>query len=69
MDWIFVIEKPSANWTKTILVAGMGSFVFGYANNAIAGTLAQETFIAKFLTGSNANSIVGGIMGAYEYHI
>jgi hypothetical protein len=43
----------------------MGSFVFGYANNCIAGTLAQSSFQLKFLTGSNANSIIGGIMGAY----
>ncbi|KAL1987328.1 hypothetical protein VTN96DRAFT_4356 [Rasamsonia emersonii] len=49
----------------TILVAGMGSFMFGYANNSIAGTLVQTSFVSKFLSGSNANSIVGGIMGAF----
>jgi hypothetical protein len=46
------------------LVAGMGSFVFGYCNNAIAGSLAQTSFIEKFLSGSNAESIVGAILGA-----
>ncbi|OCK79788.1 general substrate transporter [Lepidopterella palustris CBS 459.81] len=49
----------------TIVVAGMGSFLFGYANNAIAGTLAQNSFLVKFLTGSNANSIIGGILGGF----
>lgn len=43
----------------------MGSFVFGYANNCIAGTLAQPSFQVKFLSGSNEESIIGGIMGAY----
>jgi hypothetical protein len=51
--------------SQTILVAGMGSFVFGYANNAIAGTLVQTSFVAKFLSGSNPDSVVGGILGAY----
>ncbi|KAF2814692.1 general substrate transporter [Mytilinidion resinicola] len=50
----------------TILVAGMGSFLFGYANNSIAGTLAQTSFIEKFLTGSNATSIIDGILGGFQ---
>lgn len=54
----------SANELKTVLIAGMGSFLFGYANNTIAGTLAQTSFIVKFLSGSNADSIISGIMGA-----
>ncbi|KAJ5998969.1 hypothetical protein N7451_006779 [Penicillium sp. IBT 35674x] len=48
-----------------ILIAGMGSFVFGYANNCIAGTLAQPSFQVLFLSGSNEESIIGGIMGAF----
>jgi hypothetical protein len=43
----------------------MGSFVFGYCNNSISGSLVQTSFVSKFLSGSNADSIVGGIMGAY----
>ncbi|KEF57235.1 uncharacterized protein A1O9_07425 [Exophiala aquamarina CBS 119918] len=43
----------------------MGSFVFGYCNNAIAGSLAQTSFIEKFLSNDNANSVVGGILGAF----
>lgn len=46
----------------------MGSFVFGYANNAIAGSFVQTSFVAKFLSGSNAESVIGGILGAYVFH-
>lgn len=28
----------------------MGGFVYGFSANALAGTLSQTTFIAKFLT-------------------
>jgi hypothetical protein len=45
------------------MTAGLGSFLFGYANNAIAGTFAQTSFIEKFLSGSNADSVIGGIIG------
>jgi hypothetical protein len=46
----------------------MGSFVFGYANNAIAGSFVQTSFVAKFLSGNNAESVIGGILGAYVLH-
>ncbi|KAJ9132461.1 general substrate transporter [Pleurostoma richardsiae] len=49
----------------SIAVAGMGSFVFGYCNNSIAGSFVQETFVEKFLSGRNADSIVGGILGGF----
>jgi hypothetical protein len=45
----------------------MGSFVFGYANNAIAGSLVQESFVKKFLSGGNADSVIGGILGVYVW--
>jgi hypothetical protein len=48
---------------QAILTAGMGSFVFGYANNAIAGSLVQKSFVDEFLSGTNASSIVGAILG------
>lgn len=47
----------------TVLAAATASFVFGYSNNAIAGTLAQSSFLEYFLT-TNATSRVGGILGA-----
>jgi hypothetical protein len=52
------------NYSQAILAAGIGSFVFGYANNVIAGTLVQTSFTEKFLSGDNASSIVGGVLGA-----
>jgi hypothetical protein len=58
----------SANSTQTIVVAGLGGFLFGYANNSIAGTLAQTSFQIKFLSGANANSIVDGILGGSVLH-
>lgn len=50
---------------QIILIASFGSFMFGYANNVIAGTLAQTSFGVKFLSGSNADSIIGGILGVW----
>ncbi|KAL5591183.1 hypothetical protein FOVSG1_010072 [Fusarium oxysporum f. sp. vasinfectum] len=49
----------------TILVAGMGSFVFGYANNSIAGSFVQTSFVEKFLSSGNADSVIGGILGGF----
>ncbi|KAI9824372.1 MAG: hypothetical protein M1819_000877 [Sarea resinae] len=59
--------KPhtSAYNILTIIIAGLGSFVFGYANNTIAGSLAQTSFIEKFLSGGNADQVTDGIMGAF----
>jgi hypothetical protein len=53
------------NVSQTILVAGMGSFVLGYDINSMAGTIVQASFVSRFLSGSNANSIIGGIIGGY----
>ncbi|KAL6360781.1 hypothetical protein LRP88_06489 [Fusarium phalaenopsidis] len=57
--------KVTAGNIFTILVAGMGSFVFGYANNAIAGSLVQQSFVNKFLNDGNADSVIGGILGVF----
>ncbi|KAF9891550.1 hypothetical protein FE257_004017 [Aspergillus nanangensis] len=62
---IHTTAKPTLTNVIAIVVAGMGSFVFGYANNTIAGSLAQTSFIEKFLSGSDADSIISGIMGAF----
>jgi hypothetical protein len=42
-------------------VAAVSSFLFGYGNNAVAGSFAQETFLKKFLSGSNANALIDSI--------
>ncbi|KAH8820758.1 general substrate transporter [Xylogone sp. PMI_703] len=66
--------KPHTSWNnivnanvslQTVIAAGLGSFNFGYANNVIAGTLAQPTFIAKFLSSSDNSARVDGIIGCF----
>jgi len=54
-----------ANSHELILTAGMASFNYGYMNNVIAGSFAQTTFIAKFLSGSNASSITDAMVSGY----
>ncbi|KAF9249807.1 hypothetical protein DTO006G1_8426 [Penicillium roqueforti] len=45
--------------------ACLGGFLYGFAANALAGSLAQPTFIAKFLSGSNATSVQDGMLGGF----
>lgn len=45
-----------------VLIAGYGSAMFGYANNAVTGSLAQTSFINKFLSGPDADSVTSGII-------
>jgi hypothetical protein len=60
----YITPHTSRTNLFVIAVAGLGGFNFGYANNAIAGSFAQPSFIAKFLSGGNADSVIGGILGA-----
>ncbi|KAK7202704.1 general substrate transporter [Myxozyma melibiosi] len=48
-----------------ILVAATSSFLFGYGNNAVAGSLAQESFIEKFLSGPNASALIDGMSAVF----
>ncbi|CZR70281.1 related to glucose facilitated diffusion protein [Phialocephala subalpina] len=50
---------------ELILGAGMASFNYGYMNNVISGSFGQTTFIAKFLSGSNASSITDAIVSGF----
>ena len=56
--------KGHTSWINiiTILAAATASFNFGYSNNAIAGTLAQSSFLEYFLT-TDPTSRVGGMLG------
>ncbi|KAI1618897.1 general substrate transporter [Exophiala viscosa] len=58
--------EPHTSWINilTILAAGTASFIFGYSNNVIAGTLAQASFLEKFLTVETTPRI-GGMLGAF----
>ncbi|KAL9096250.1 MAG: hypothetical protein Q9165_001773 [Trypethelium subeluteriae] len=49
-----------------MVTAALGSFLYGFSANAIASTLAQPTFIAKFLstgTTSRTDGLLGGFLG------
>ncbi|EXJ63544.1 uncharacterized protein A1O5_11305 [Cladophialophora psammophila CBS 110553] len=48
-----------------ILAATLASFNYGYSNNVIAGSFAQVTFLAKFLSGSNASALIDGIVSGF----
>ena len=47
----------------TVLVAGWASFIFGYSTNVMTGTLALQSFSAKFLDNDHADSTISGIVG------
>ncbi|KAK7202710.1 general substrate transporter [Myxozyma melibiosi] len=48
-----------------VLTAAISSFLFGYGNNAVAGSLAQQTFLAKFLSGPDYTAIIDGIESVF----
>lgn len=59
--------KPHTSWLNVIAILGaaVASFLFGFANNAIAGTLAQTSFNEQFLASPEAASRVSGMLGSY----
>lgn len=57
--------KTTSKNISIVLVAGWSSFIFGYSNNVMTGTLAQTSFQAKFLNHPNANSLISGVLGGY----
>ncbi|TVY16997.1 High-affinity glucose transporter [Lachnellula arida] len=48
-----------------VVTACLGGFLYGFSANTISGTLAQTTFIARFLSGSNATQITDGLLGGF----
>ncbi|KAF4120427.1 Sugar (and other) transporter [Geosmithia morbida] len=57
----------SVSWLtcQVIFTAALGGFLYGFSANAIAGTLAQPSFIAKFLTTADANARTDGLLGGF----
>ncbi|SCO54119.1 probable glucose facilitated diffusion protein [Fusarium fujikuroi] len=55
----------SVSWItyQVIFAAALGGFLYGFSANAIAGTLAQTSFIAKFLTTADAAQRTDGLLG------
>ncbi|KAF9884519.1 hypothetical protein FE257_001707 [Aspergillus nanangensis] len=49
----------------TIIASASASFTFGYTNNTISGSLVQKSFNEYFLSGSNTDSLIGGVMGGF----
>ncbi|KAK7207661.1 general substrate transporter [Myxozyma melibiosi] len=48
-----------------VFLGSFGSFMFGYANNVTTGSLAQTSFINKFLGGGNSAEVISGILGGF----
>ncbi|KAF4965271.1 hypothetical protein FSARC_6921 [Fusarium sarcochroum] len=57
----------SVSWItyQVIFTAALGGFLYGFSANAIAGTLAQTSFIAKFLTTADAAQRTDGLLGGF----
>jgi MFS family permease len=51
---------------QLVLAAGLASFNYGYMNNVISGSFGQVSFIARFLSGSNAASLTDAIVSGYH---
>lgn len=55
----------SVSWItyQVVTTAALGSYLYGFSANAIAGTLAQTTFTEKFLSGADATARTDGLLG------
>ncbi|KAI9694027.1 MAG: hypothetical protein M1822_003298 [Bathelium mastoideum] len=60
------IPKHGTSWINVVVMitAALGSFLYGFSANAIASTLAQPTFITKFLQ-TEATSRTDGLLGGF----
>ncbi|KAM3086982.1 hypothetical protein ACMFMG_001092 [Clarireedia jacksonii] len=60
------IPKHTSLVNYLVLVTScLGGFLYGFSANAISGTVAQPTFITKFLSGSNALELTDGMLGGF----
>ncbi|KAJ5106126.1 hypothetical protein N7456_002801 [Penicillium angulare] len=48
-----------------VATACLGGFLYGFAANALSGSLSQTTFIAKFLSTEDATSIEDGMLSGF----
>ncbi|KAJ3544405.1 hypothetical protein NM208_g3064 [Fusarium decemcellulare] len=57
----------SVSWItyQVIVTAALGGYLYGFSANAIAGTLAQPSFIAKFLSTEDAAQRTDGLLGGF----
>ncbi|KPM36280.1 hypothetical protein AK830_g10291 [Neonectria ditissima] len=62
-----LLVNHSVSWItyQVIFTAALGGYLYGFSANAIAGTLAQPSFIAKFLTTEDAAARTDGLLGGF----
>ncbi|CAI7659928.1 unnamed protein product [Penicillium discolor] len=60
-------DTPETSLVNILIVstACLGGFVYGFAANALSGSLSQTTFIAKFLSTPDATSRQDGMLGGF----
>ena len=59
-------RSAKTNRTLIILFVTFGSLTYGYSASIIATTLAQPSFVDKFLNVPNAASLEGGVNGVFQ---
>ncbi|KAJ5488375.1 Major facilitator superfamily domain general substrate transporter [Penicillium expansum] len=60
-------DTPETSLVNILVVstACLGGFLYGFAANALSGSLSQTTFIAKFLSTPDATSRQDGMLGGF----
>ncbi|ESZ91941.1 hypothetical protein SBOR_7686 [Sclerotinia borealis F-4128] len=64
-DEVEIPKHTSFVNVMVLVTACLGGFLYGFAANAISGTVAQPTFIAKFLTNSQALQLTDAMLGGF----
>lgn len=50
---------------QVVVTACLGGFMYGFAANALSGSLSQPSFQAKFLNRDDATSVQDGMLSGY----
>ena len=67
--YVFIHKMSPPLTCQICITAALGGFLYGFSANAMSGTLAQPSFIALFLTTTDATSRMDGLLGGYVPHI
>lgn len=57
-----LLGEACSDCLQVVSTACLGGFVYGFAANALSGSLSQPTFIAKFLTTPDVTSRQDGML-------
>ncbi|OTA52237.1 general substrate transporter [Hypoxylon sp. EC38] len=60
-----VLGGTSRRVVRVCIMAALGGFLYGFSANAMSGTLAQTSFIALFLTATDATSRMDGLLASF----